>query len=217
MAEAGGGGADVAVPGGQGHGRTGAVAARETAAGRAASRGVNREVVRQAKETKRAAGRMADGRGITLISRQIELHDRAGADFDRIMNRTVGKPDPKLPEEPWAYTTYDVLELLRDRHPFAPGTKLYATPNYHLPVTFYTGIPVGNDAAVRRSYLDGYEGGLVILEAGPYYDRLTWQEIREEATRHGYGHTYRQLRDLAADQHPAGAGGGPGITVAVHP
>ena len=134
-----------------------------------------------------AAGRVISRRWAFAIGTGLFLLCLAA--FGRV---TLWKPAM----EPWAYTTYDVVELLRDRSPFRPGTKLYATPNYHLPMTFYTGIPVGNVAAVRKSYLDNYEGELVILEAGPYYDWLTWQEIRAEAARHGYTYTDRELWDL---------------------
>ena len=56
------------------------------------ARGVNTEVIKKAKETKRVVGRTEDGQETTIITREIELHDRAGADFDRIMDRTEGRP-----------------------------------------------------------------------------------------------------------------------------
>ena len=101
---------------------------------------------------------------------------------------------PSLPAH--AYTNYDVVELLRARGPFKPGTKFYATPNYHLPMTFYAGIPVGNVAAVRKSFLDSYPGEVVLLEAGPFYDWLTWQEIRAEAAKHGLAYTDDEMWQL---------------------
>ena len=101
---------------------------------------------------------------------------------------------PALPAH--AYTNYDVVELLRKRAGFRPDTRLYATPNYHLPMTFYTGIPVGNVAAVRKTFLDTYPGEVVILEAGPYYDWVTWADIRAEAAKRGATYTDDELWQL---------------------
>lgn len=53
--------------------------------------GVNTEVVKRYKTTTRIV-RDSKGDPITEVERQIELHDRAGQDFDRIMDRTEGKP-----------------------------------------------------------------------------------------------------------------------------
>jgi hypothetical protein len=60
-------------------------------------------------------------------------------------------------------------------------------------MTFYTGIPVGNVAAVRKSFLDTYPGEVVILEAGPFYNWLTWDEIRTEAAKVGLTYTDEQM------------------------
>lgn len=58
--------------------------------------GVNTEVIRKVK-TKTRILPGADGKdGATEIEREIELHDRAGADVDRIMDRTLGKPSQAI-------------------------------------------------------------------------------------------------------------------------
>jgi hypothetical protein len=136
-----------------------------------------------------AIGRVAAGR-VRVLGRgrsRVGVSAAAGTALFLLCLAAYGRVTLWYPAlRPQAYTTYQVVELLRTRSPFRPGTRLYATPNYHLPMTFYTGIPVGNVAAVRKAFLDTCPGELVILEAGPYYDWLTWQEIRAEAARHGF-------------------------------
>lgn len=49
--------------------------------------GINTEVIKKARvRTHR------DGEGGETVVRDVELHDRAGAEFDRIINHTAGKP-----------------------------------------------------------------------------------------------------------------------------
>src|SRR5262249_32992225 len=81
--------------------------------------------------------------------------------------------------------TFDTLDRVRGLD-VQPRTRLYATPNYHLPLMFYTGLPIQSVAPVRKSFLDNYEGELLIVEAGPRYEPLTWQEIQQtlSATDH---------------------------------
>src|SRR5688500_18467351 len=49
--------------------------------------GINTEVVKKCKVKSRVTAE-----GDEIIEREIELHDRAGEDFDRICDRTSGKP-----------------------------------------------------------------------------------------------------------------------------
>jgi hypothetical protein len=104
-------------------------------------------------------------------------------------------------EAPGTPTTFDVIEHLRGLH-FKPGTRIYATPNHHLTLTFYTGMPVQSVAPVSRSFLDDYEGELLIVEAGsmappgPRYEPLTWQEIQRVAGEAGHSLTETEARDL---------------------
>jgi hypothetical protein len=80
--------------------------------------------------------------------------------------------------EPPSPSTFDVIERLRGLD-LRPGTRVYATPNHHLVLTFYTGMPVQSVAPVRKPFLDHYPGEVVILEAGPRYEPLTAAEIRQ--------------------------------------
>jgi hypothetical protein len=88
-------------------------------------------------------------------------------------------PDPGTP------LTFDLLDHVGSLD-LLPDTRIYATPNYHLPLMFYTGLPIQSVAPVRKSFLDNYEGELLIVEAGPRYEPLTWQEIQQtlSATDH---------------------------------
>jgi hypothetical protein len=80
-------------------------------------------------------------------------------------------------QPPGTITTYDVFDDFR-RLEMPSGTKLYATPNHHLVVAFYTGLPCQSVAPVRRSFLNQYAKDVWILEAGPCYESLTWSEIQ---------------------------------------
>lgn len=62
--------------------------------------------------------------------------------------------------------------------------RIYASPNEHLVHTYYTGRPVQSVMAVRRSWLDGYQGDLVILESAAYLPPLP-AEVQALAARFG--------------------------------
>lgn len=58
----------------------------EQTLGAARAKGLNTEVIKKIKV------RTTTKDDYTEVTREIELHDRSGQDFDRIMDRTVGKP-----------------------------------------------------------------------------------------------------------------------------
>ena len=69
-----------------------------------------------------------------------------------------------------------------------PLTKLYAAPNLHLVLSFYTGLPFQSVAPVRKSYLDHYQGGVVYVESGgflPATGPLTPAALQRAATADG--------------------------------
>jgi hypothetical protein len=80
---------------------------------------------------------------------------------------------------------YDVIEYLRGLD-LPPGTRIYATPNDHLTLTFYTGLPIQDVAPVRKSFLDRYAGEVLILEAGPRYEPLSREEVRRVLAEAGH-------------------------------
>ena len=56
--------------------------------------GVNTEVVKRIRQRKRTVS--TDDRSEETIEHEIELHDRAGADFDRVVEHTDGRPRQTL-------------------------------------------------------------------------------------------------------------------------
>ncbi len=51
-----------------------------------------------------------------------------------------------------------------DQHPMTPATRVYSSPNDHLTLSFYTGLPVQSIAPVRRDFLSRYPGEILLLE-----------------------------------------------------
>jgi len=66
---------------------------------------------------------------------------------------------------------------------FKPGTRFYATPNEHLPLTFYTGIGVQSVAPVRKAFLDTYPGDVVVVEMSGWYYPMTPDRVEKWAQR----------------------------------
>jgi hypothetical protein len=92
-----------------------------------------------------------------------------------------GQFPPRLPR-PITSDDAGRFAMIRD-WPLAAGGRIFATPNDHLVLTYYTNRPVQSIAAVRREWLDRFRGDLVILEGGRYRLDLTAQVIREAAAR----------------------------------
>lgn len=60
--------------------------------------GINTEVVKKLKSKSRKV-QVGDGEVEEIIEREIELHDRAGQDFDRVVNQTDGNPTQPIEAE----------------------------------------------------------------------------------------------------------------------
>lgn len=73
--------------------------------------GVNVEVVKRAK-TREKVYTDRDGTIEKTYEREIELHDRAGADFDRICDRTDGKPSQSVEVEVKTPVTVNIVTPL---------------------------------------------------------------------------------------------------------
>jgi hypothetical protein len=54
-------------------------------------KGISTDVVKKFKQKSRVVP-VGDGETEEVVEREIELHDRSGDDFDRILDRTIGKP-----------------------------------------------------------------------------------------------------------------------------
>ena len=55
------------------------------------------------------------------------------------------------------------IDYLRDAN-LSASTLIFATPNDHLVLTFYTGMPIQSIAPVRKDFLDSYPGPVLLLE-----------------------------------------------------
>lgn len=64
---------------------------------------------------------------------------------------------------PWA-PVLEAVQHLRDAA-LAPAARLYASPDQHLALTLYTGLPVQSIAPVRREFLDAHPGEVVYIDA----------------------------------------------------
>ncbi len=64
-----------------------------------------------------------------------------------------------------------------------PGTRVYATPNDHLTLAFYTGIPIQSIAPVRKSFLDSYPHDIVLIDCTVHVLPLEDESIRSAAMR----------------------------------
>lgn len=60
--------------------------------------GINTEVVKKLKQKTRIVP-IGNGATEEVIEREVELFDRAGVDFDRVCDRTVGKPNQTIQTE----------------------------------------------------------------------------------------------------------------------
>jgi hypothetical protein len=88
-------------------------------------------------------------------------------------------PAPRAPEP-----LFEMIEYLRGLD-LRPGTRLYAIPNRHLPLTFYSGLPIQSIAPVRRSFLDGYPGEVLIIDSMRPARSVAAGSIRAAAARAG--------------------------------
>jgi hypothetical protein len=81
----------------------------------------------------------------------------------------------------------------------APSTKLYALPNQHFCLTFYTGLPIQSIAPVRKSFLDGYGGEVLLLETVARIPPPSPARVQELAGKAGVTLTEPEARTLAAE------------------
>jgi hypothetical protein len=80
-------------------------------------------------------------------------------------------------------------------------TRIYASPNDQLVLSFYTGLPIQSIAPVRKSFLDRYPGDIVIVQRGifdPYVEALTPEQLETEAFRTGKHLSGRDAESLSA-------------------
>ena len=82
------------------------------------------------------------------------------------------------PPSSWSAATageYETSRLVRSWR-LGEAARVYALPNVHLVLTYYTGVPVQSVSAVRREWLDAFDRDLVIVDH-PWYETLAPEEV----------------------------------------
>ncbi|MCK6449096.1 MAG: glycosyltransferase family 39 protein [Planctomycetes bacterium] len=90
------------------------------------------------------------------------------------------------------------IEHLRERAPLAPQTRLYAAPNEHLNLTFYSGLPFQSIAPIRREFLATHPGPILFVDSMVGQEPIPIEEVIRIADEHGREldpTTARALRD----------------------
>lgn len=87
---------------------------------------------------------------------------------------------------------YELARLVRSWH-LGPGARVLASPNYHLLLTYYTGVPVQSVSAVRRAWLEGFDRDLVIIE-DPWYETLSPDDVVAIGRRYGHALTQAEAK-----------------------
>jgi len=79
-----------------------------------------------------------------------------------------------------------ILDQVNAMH-LEPDSRLYASPNDHLTLSFYSGLPFQSILPVRKTFLDSYRGEIVYVDTAITVETglLTPQRVREEALRNG--------------------------------
>jgi hypothetical protein len=77
-----------------------------------------------------------------------------------------GQLPPRIPDTPKGEFA-DLIRTLRE-WPLGAGGRMFASPNDHLVLTYYTGRPVQSIAPVRREWLERFPGDLLIVEGLRY-------------------------------------------------
>ncbi|HWQ52246.1 MAG TPA: glycosyltransferase family 39 protein [Bryobacteraceae bacterium] len=95
------------------------------------------------------AGRALSRRHSTKIATAIAVVFVVVAGFD-------------LPSPERDATMTDILNYVEHAN-IEAGTKLYAMPNNHLILTFYSGLPIQSTAPVRKTFFDNFPGRILIL------------------------------------------------------
>lgn len=91
-----------------------------------------------------------------------------------------------------------VIEAL-ERFPCGRGTRFYATPNEHLTLTYYTGLPVQSVAPVRKSFFANYPKPIVYIESQMEWMFPDEKDILLAASKAGLVLTPDELLDRGAD------------------
>lgn len=93
----------------------------------------------------------------------------------------------RLPFAECDWRSLSTLIAYLQKTDFPPDTRVYASPNEQLVLTFYTGMPVQSIAPVRKSWLDRYPGHLMFIErmSEVETDEFTPDSLQVAAARAG--------------------------------
>lgn len=92
---------------------------------------------------------------------------------------------------------YNVVRIVRSWR-LGPGARVYASPNSHLVLTYYTGVPVQSVSAVRRAWLEGFDRDLVIVD-DISYDWLAPEDVVRMGERFGRTLTLAQANERSEE------------------
>jgi hypothetical protein len=92
---------------------------------------------------------------------------------------------PRQSDRHWEAITA-IFDRLEHMH-LNETTKLFAAPNDHLILTFYSGLPIQDISPVKKSYLDSYHGDIVYIDGSISVNtgELTPERIRKAALGNG--------------------------------
>lgn len=90
-----------------------------------------------------------------------------------------------------------VIEALQKK-PFGGGTRFYASPNEHLTLTYYTGLPVQSVAPVRKSFFATTKMPMVFIESQMEWMFPDESDVRFAAAAAGVRVTPEQAQELRA-------------------
>jgi hypothetical protein len=68
------------------------------------------------------------------------------------------------------WNKYQAIFKELDSRKLDSTARIYSTPNDHLVLTFYSGLPIQDILPVRKSFLDSYPGEIVFIDAEPTFE-----------------------------------------------
>ncbi len=88
---------------------------------------------------------------------------------------------PKLSADGPGHGFVDLIGLVRS-WTVGPGGRIFASPNEHLILTYYSGRPVQSIAPVRKEWLDRFREDVIVVE-GPWFEHLQPADVHAAAGR----------------------------------
>jgi hypothetical protein len=123
-----------------------------------------------------AASRILSYRRAGIIATAVLVVLLAGSGRITIRGVEIAEDPPPI---------YDLIAVLRDIE-FRPGTRVYASPNDHLPLTYYTGMPIQSVAPIRKAFFDSFPDDIVFIQTiGRNGPMVPEEEAIGLGTRHG--------------------------------